>query len=216
MAAKQCEEYPRSRVEELWAGRETLTAEEIAALDIRVEDRLWAIIACYLDDRQRLLFACDCADQALRLVATPDPRSVEAVAVARLYAVGEATFEQLVDAMVSARYAANAATSSAFSVASSADVWDASSAASSAAFRAATSAALFTARAAAWDASEAAWNAWKAARSASDAALFTARTATRSASDAASDAAVDAAVDASWTQQLALAVQYAREDENGR
>lgn len=38
-----CSDYPESRVVELWAGRDTLTPIEIAALDIPVDARSWAL-----------------------------------------------------------------------------------------------------------------------------------------------------------------------------
>ena len=47
------------------------------------------------NDRTARLFACDCADRALALIKKPDTRSIESVRVARLYAIGEATKEQL-------------------------------------------------------------------------------------------------------------------------
>jgi len=49
MALRPCSEYTRSRVEELWAGRDGLTAREIAALDIPIGDRTWAL-SCLLGD----------------------------------------------------------------------------------------------------------------------------------------------------------------------
>ena len=55
------------------------------------------------------LFAADCAEDALSLVESPDPRSVEAIRVARLYAVGEATQGELAAARAAARAAAWAA-----------------------------------------------------------------------------------------------------------
>lgn len=36
MATQPCDDYPRERVETLWAGRKALTVVEIAALDIPV------------------------------------------------------------------------------------------------------------------------------------------------------------------------------------
>src|SRR3990167_669300 len=47
------------------------------------------------NDRTARLFACDCADRALELVEEPDPRSIECVRVARIYAMDKATREQL-------------------------------------------------------------------------------------------------------------------------
>ena len=38
MALHQCEVYPRKRVEELWAGRHALSAEEIVGLPISIWD----------------------------------------------------------------------------------------------------------------------------------------------------------------------------------
>jgi hypothetical protein len=140
MAANPCAEYPLSRVEVLWAGRESLTPREIAALEIPEDDRLWALISRCLDERQQRLFACDCAERALTLVGSPDPRSVEAIRVARMYAAGDATKEQLAAARAAAWDAARAA------------AWDAAWAAA----RAARDAAWAAAWAAAWDA---AWDA---------------------------------------------------------
>lgn len=42
MTLKPC--YSRDKVEDLWAGRESLTLSEIADLDISLEDRRWVII----------------------------------------------------------------------------------------------------------------------------------------------------------------------------
>jgi len=69
------------------------------------------------NDGTARLFACDCAEYALGFVKNPDPRSVDAVRVARLFALGEATGDEL-DA---ARDAASAAAWPA--------AWDAASAA---------------------------------------------------------------------------------------
>ena len=61
------------------------------------------------NDKTARLFACDCAEYALGLVKKPDPRSVEAVRVARLFALGEATGDELAAAYAAARDAAYAA-----------------------------------------------------------------------------------------------------------
>lgn len=58
------------------------------------------------NDRTARLFAADCAERALTLVANPDSRSVEAIRVARLFANGEATKDEL---SAAARAAAGAA-----------------------------------------------------------------------------------------------------------
>ena len=87
----------------------------------------------WMYDASRVLheFACRCAEDALALSESPDPRSLEAVRVKRLWLRGEATDKEL----AAARAAARAATWAAWDAA-----WDA-------------------ARAAAWDAWDAAWDA---------------------------------------------------------
>ena len=62
------------------------------------------------NERTARLFACDCAERALAFIGDKvDARSVEAVRVARLYAIGNATKEQLSAARDAARDAAWAA-----------------------------------------------------------------------------------------------------------
>ena len=39
-----CEDYPRARLEEMWAGRERLSVLDILELDIPAEDRVWAAL----------------------------------------------------------------------------------------------------------------------------------------------------------------------------
>ena len=58
-------------------------------------------------DRRLRLVACDCAEAVVHLCA--DPRSAEAISVARRYAVGEATGQDLAVARDAARVAAWAA-----------------------------------------------------------------------------------------------------------
>jgi len=43
MAEKPCEEYPRERVEKLWAGRESLTPTEVKQLPVLDEARAWLL-----------------------------------------------------------------------------------------------------------------------------------------------------------------------------
>ena len=61
------------------------------------------------NDRTARLFACDCAERALSLTNNPDPRSVNAIRVARLFADGKASPEELAAARDAARDAAWAA-----------------------------------------------------------------------------------------------------------
>ena len=112
-------------------------------------DIIWLLCnKLYMSDKDMRLFAVWCAREALKLVANPGPRSVNACDVAERYANGEATDEEL----AAARDAAWTAS-------------DAARAASDAAWAAARAAA----RAATWDA-RAASAAGGAARAASDAA----------------------------------------------
>jgi len=95
------------------------------------------------------LFACDCAERALKRERKagrePDERSWKAIIVSRRYANGEATLEELQAAWNAARNAADAARNAAWNAADAA--WNAADAA--------------------WNAADAAWNAaWNAARNA--------------------------------------------------
>jgi hypothetical protein len=111
MDAKPCRGYTRERVAELVG--EGMTPRQIAGLDIPAKDRLWCLISLAMDDRQRRMLACDCAERALirerDAGSEPDPRSWEAVRVARLHADGRATGEELAPARTAARHATLAA-----------------------------------------------------------------------------------------------------------
>jgi hypothetical protein len=108
MASEPCDDYTRQRVSDLVG--DGITAAQCATLDIPIEDRLWGLINAWMDDRQRRLLACDCAERALLLERDagrePDKRSWEAIRVARAYAWGGATDEDL----AAAWYAAGDAT----------------------------------------------------------------------------------------------------------
>lgn len=70
-----------------------LSPLEIAALDnIPVEDRMWVLLREeVIPARELRLLACGWADGACRAAGWDDERSLEAIAVARRFAVGEAT-----------------------------------------------------------------------------------------------------------------------------
>ena len=122
----------------------------------------------WMYDATRVLheFALWCAEEALKLVDKPDPRSLEALRIKRLWLDGGATDEEL----STARDAARAAAWDAAWDAARAAAWDARDAAWAAAWDAARAAAWADARdaawAAAWDARDAAWDAAWAARAA--------------------------------------------------
>ena len=134
---------PARYLPEDWAG----AAGDVLAVEAcPAEDRLWVALGL-LSDRTRRLFAADVAERALDRVAARgedvDPRSREAVAVARRHAAGEATDEELAAARAAAWAAAWDAELDA--------AWDAAMAAARDAARAAAmAAARAAARAAAW------------------------------------------------------------------
>jgi hypothetical protein len=99
MSFDPCEAWPEGRVREAVPERVSLV-EFLRAEHIPPRDRLWvALHRELLSDRLMRLFACDCAERALirerEAGVEPDERSWNAVAVARWYAVGEATDEEL-------------------------------------------------------------------------------------------------------------------------
>jgi hypothetical protein len=131
MSLGPCDDWPESRVWRAVPKRIPLT-EFLRAEHIPVDDRLWvALHRKILSDRILRLFACDCAERALQRERDagrePDPRSWNAVAVARRYAAGEATDEELADAWTSA-WAASLSTCEAASEAASPNAWAACSA----------------------------------------------------------------------------------------
>ena len=141
-------EAGNKRVAEVAGKRRSMSVAEVLALEsVSVADRIWVGIAL-LDERSQRLFACDCAEHTLGIFERDYPndnRPRDTIAVARRFADGDATLEEL-DA---ARDAA----------------WDA---ARYAARDAARAAAWDAARAAAWDAARDAARdaAWTAARDA--------------------------------------------------
>ena len=125
------------------------------------------------NDRTARLFACDCADAVRHLMK--DKRSTEAIDVARRFANGKATKEELASAWSAAwaatRDAAGAAARAATRAAARDAAGDAARAAAGAAVWAAEWASAWaTARAAAWSAAGAAE--WAAARAAQTKRLF--------------------------------------------
>jgi len=160
MAWGPCPKWPKERVRRV-IGRGRTIEQILRARRIPHADRIW--VACHkgaVSDRVLRLFACDCAERALRRERRagrePDPRSWEAVRVARRYADGDATAAELAAAGAVAGAVAEAAASSA---ARAAAAW----AAAWAAWEEAWVAAWEAAHAAAWEARETAGVAWVAA-----------------------------------------------------
>ena len=166
---------------------EGLMPLEIAALEnVPTEDRLWVLLREeVIPSRALRLSACDWAEAACRKSGWADERSLAAIAVARRFAVGDATEAELAAAHPAAVKAREAA-------------------------RAASRAATWAAWSAAWLVAEA-WPTWAAsaaaeARSAeAEAAAVEARAAARSASEAARSASEAAA-----QKQLADVVKVLR------
>ena len=77
------------------------------------------------NDRILRLFACDCAERVLSHAPNPDPRSINAIIVARRFANGEATAAELLAAWDAAEAAAEAAAETAAWAAAEAAAWDA-------------------------------------------------------------------------------------------
>lgn len=118
MAMNPCDSWIRTHVvADAFGGDETrvLSLRDFASVEaVPVDDRLWVLVRHPLaTDRLLRLFGCWCAEQALDLVeslgGTVDPRSREAVAVSRRFAVGEATLEELKAAAAAAHGSAAAA-----------------------------------------------------------------------------------------------------------
>ncbi len=139
----------REKFRRIGEQQETWTAEDVLKLpkeEVSSQDKLWLVLReDFLSARTLHLFACEVAEQALGKIENPDPRSIEAIRVKRLWIDGKATTEEL-DAAEAASLAAALAASRA----------------------AALDAALAASRAASRDAAWAA--AWAAARDASRAA----------------------------------------------
>ena len=64
MNLEPCEEYTFELVTALWGGKQSLTIQEIAALSIPVNDRVWALIG-FASERTVRLLMCWCAKRAL-------------------------------------------------------------------------------------------------------------------------------------------------------
>jgi hypothetical protein len=168
LALRPCDAYARERVMDLFAGRASLTAQDVAALEIPAEDRLWALLRML--PRERWLPAIyAAADRAVRIYAPAALRAAgleaEALRLEAVASINDATTAWA--AAAAARAAADAARAAR-------DAWDAWAAAAAAR---AAEAAADTAWAAARATDDAAWAAADAARAAADAAWATARAA---------------------------------------
>jgi hypothetical protein len=140
--------HPDKYIPKTWEG----TVIDLMDLpNVAATEKLW-VLWRVLDERLLRFFAADCADRALTYPAnyTPDPRTLEAIRVVKLYAAGNASRDELnrvcdaaTAAYVAAYVAANAAASAADAAAAAA--YAAASAAAYAAAAAAAAAAAYAA-----------------------------------------------------------------------
>lgn len=75
--------------------RQYETMAEVWAACERADWLIWILVRLGGHDRELRLFACACAEIALYRIENPDPRSIEAVRVTRLFADGLATAKEL-------------------------------------------------------------------------------------------------------------------------
>ena len=136
--------YPRERLEELFAGRETLTARDCLDLEIPDEDKLFVLLRPeMIPERELHLLACDFAERVAHL--TKNSWSSEAIRIKRLWVEGKATDEELA-------MAKRDAWASAEEVEWKASEWATHAARESAAWATTRAAAVAAARTAAWSA----------------------------------------------------------------
>jgi len=104
MSWSPCPDWKRKRVVDAFGGRKSMTPLEVLSLEnVEPQDRLWVVLREeIIPTRELRLIACWCAKRALDRERSagrePDPRSWDAVRVARRHAHGQATVEELVAA----------------------------------------------------------------------------------------------------------------------
>jgi hypothetical protein len=151
--------YHLCRVQDLsqWLGPRLFVAEakgnRIDCSDKIVVGQARLLYEVHDLDRKLRLFACDCATRALKIAKVEDERSWKALEVARRFANGKATCDELAAARAAAWAAAGAAARDAARYAAGAAAWAAAGAAAWAA-----------AGAAAWDAAWDAEREWQSKR----------------------------------------------------
>lgn len=143
-------QYTRDIIKTLFNGKRALSATEILALDIPIEDRFWAVLRLFFFTEQNLRFMAAAFAESVCLIYRRnypiDIKIPDAIKAARLYALNEITENEMIMAGNAVMATARAAAGTAY--------WEAKDAARDA--RAAAKAARNAARAAAWDAKNAA------------------------------------------------------------
>ena len=119
----------REKLESIGRRKERWTAVDILDLpedEVSAEDKIWAVTQTGLIEDEKLHgFACRCAEEALKLVKDPDPRSVAAIEAKRKWLRVEISDEELTAARAAARAAAWAAAWAAAKTTAKAAAWDA-------------------------------------------------------------------------------------------
>jgi hypothetical protein len=97
MRLPPCSDYTRKQVEALWGNRTILTRSEILDLSIPAEDRV-ELVCRLLSKRTAIQAACDFVERVLHFWSTrypADDRLAGTIRVARAYALGAASAEEL-------------------------------------------------------------------------------------------------------------------------
>ncbi len=96
MKCNPCERYPESRVVELWAGRDSLTPQQVAELDISPSDRLWCLLQCFDVSRGALWrWIASQFEAVFAATSEADPRLLAVVVAARDFASGKIASAEL-------------------------------------------------------------------------------------------------------------------------
>lgn len=103
--------YSLTRVQELFAGRESMNVDDLLELDISARDKLWVILRPDIIPEKGLHeLACIYAEEALNCERAagcePDPALWAAIAAKRAWLRGDIADEQLHAARDAARHAA--------------------------------------------------------------------------------------------------------------
>lgn len=142
------DEEQAAKLEEIGLRKAEWTALDVLDLpdeEVSVKDKLWAVLREeFIPEPILHEFACRCAEEALKLVENPDPRSIAAIKAKRRWLRGEISNKELSAARAAAWAAASAAARAA------ATAWRISAASSDAAWAAASDTASDAACAAVW------------------------------------------------------------------
>jgi len=107
MAWEPCAEYSRADIKKLFGRRKYATAQYVFDLDIPAQDKLWVLLhEEFIPENELRLLACEFAMKALSIFEKQHPdddRPRRCIQVARRYACGRASDEELNTAGAAAR-----------------------------------------------------------------------------------------------------------------